>query len=510
LRMRGFPNGLLSGVVWSLLAVSAVAAGPARLKCTSEPEGATIWLRRENQPREAARKMGQTPVEFLVTTVTSEERPFTLTYELEGFHPVDTTVLLQVDVEDEVHIKLTPSDQEPPEPEPGPGSRRGAPEEGTSPDEAGGARPGDGGAGGGAAPESPPGEQVPLAEAEVAFVRGPGLFVARADGGGARQVTKVARDATRSAPAWSPDGTRLAYVSGGDLWVTALDGEPKRLAQATALRASSRFWARKTPLCLGPLWTPDGQAILFLHSTLDGFLNLYRVNADGTGIVLLGETVAGPPACHPTLPRLAIPYPGGVRLLDLSGLPEKRYIVAVLPRAAEPCWSPDGSRLVVVCDGELWQTNPDGEQARKLFWDDRCPVRQPLWLPDGQGLLVIASVRRTVGPRYDEIWLVTSRPGGDKKVLASGGDQTGGQRSIGFLAWRPEGGQAVYGFGYRPTTFRWACEDATAGDLASGLLQPAWRPMAAAPTAPAAEASDAQDAPSPPPGDGTTATTEDR
>jgi len=475
--------------VWFLLAANAVVAGPARLKCTSEPDGATVWLRREGQPREAARKMGQTPVEFLVTTVTSEERPFVLTYELEGFHRIDTTVLLQVDAEDEVHIRLTPSDQEPPEPEPGPRARRGAPDEETSPDEVGGVPPEDGGAGG----ELPPGELVPLAEAEVAFIRGSGLFVARADGSGAREITKVARDATRSAPAWSPDGTRLAYVSGGDLWLTCLDGSPNRLVQASALRASTGFWARKTPLCLDPTWTPDGQAILFLHSTFDGFLNLYRVNADGTGIMLLGETVAGPPAPHPTLPRLAIPYPGGVRLLDLSSLPEKRSIVAVLPKAAEPCWSPDGSRLVVVCDGELWQTNPDGEQARKLFWNDRCPVRQPVWLPDGQTLLVIASVRRTAGPRYDEIWLVPGRPGGGPRVLASGGDQGGGQRAIGFLAWWAPGRQAIYGFGYRPTTFRWVREDGTAGDRASGLIQPSWRPTASVVPASAADSETPQE-----------------
>lgn len=488
MRGRASLSGLLWGAMWFLVVASTAVAGPARLKCTSEPEGATIWLRREGQAREAARKMGQTPVEFIITTVTSEERPFVLTYELEGFHRMDTTVLLQVDSEDQVHIKLIPLDQELPEAEAGPGTRRGEPDEGTAPEESGGARPADGGAGAEAETEVPSGELVPLAEAEVAFIRGSGLFVARADGGGAREVTKVARDATRSAPAWSPDGTRLAYVSGGDLWVTPLDGSPKRLVQASALRASTGFWARKTPLCLDPTWTPDGQAILFLHSTLDGFLNLYRVNADGTGIVLLGEMVAGPAAPHPTLPRLAIPYPGGVRLVDLSSLPEKRPIVAVLPKAAEPCWSPDGSRLVVVCDGELWQTNPDGGQARKLFWDSRCPVRHPVWLPDGQGLLVIASVRRTAGPRYDEVWLVPGQPGGAPRVLASGADQSGGQRAIGFLAWWTRGCQAICGFGYRPTTFRWVREDGTAGDQASGLMQPSWRPTGAAPVAPATEA----------------------
>jgi len=54
------------------------------------------------------------------------------------------------------------------------------------------------------------------------------VFTINPDGSGRRQLTRVAADQTAGSPAWSPDGSRIAYVSNVrghlELWVMAADG----------------------------------------------------------------------------------------------------------------------------------------------------------------------------------------------------------------------------------------------------------------------------------------------
>lgn len=81
------------------------------------------------------------------------------------------------------------------------------------------------------------------------------------------QLTKSAmsEDDPRFAPAWSPDGRRIAYISNAadywhdDLWVIDVDGgEPTRLTRS--LMASST-----------PVWSPDGRRIILFGTAKDGY-----------------------------------------------------------------------------------------------------------------------------------------------------------------------------------------------------------------------------------------------
>lgn len=58
-------------------------------------------------------------------------------------------------------------------------------------------------------------------------------------------------DSSASGPRWSPDGKKIAYVTGGQIWVMDDDGEDKEQVTKISTGAS------------GPVWSPDGKWIAF-------------------------------------------------------------------------------------------------------------------------------------------------------------------------------------------------------------------------------------------------------
>jgi TolB protein len=95
-----------------------------------------------------------------------------------------------------------------------------------------------------------------------------------ADGSHPKQLTSGV--ANNYFPDWSPDNERIAFVSdrdgNEDIYVMQMDGSQRRNI--------SNHPARD----IHPYWAPDGKRLLF-NSTRDGdALQIYEVEADGTGL----------------------------------------------------------------------------------------------------------------------------------------------------------------------------------------------------------------------------------
>jgi TolB protein len=102
----------------------------------------------------------------------------------------------------------------------------------------------------------------------------------RVDGEWFIQLTRF--DDLCYAPAWSPDGSRIAFVSpaidSDDIWVIGIDGN-----NAQPLTPNPWEWDRH------PTWSPESDRIAF-WSNRTGIMQIYVMNADGSEVMNISNT----------------------------------------------------------------------------------------------------------------------------------------------------------------------------------------------------------------------------
>jgi len=221
----------------------------------------------------------------------------------------------------------------------------------------------------------------------IAFISAPeglgqrfeaGLYVVNADGSGNQKVTS----ARYSTPAWSPDGGKIAFGAGSNVWVMNADGsEPLNLTPDPGADSD-------------PVWSPDGRRIAFLRD-----LDVYVMNGDGSGKRKLANTahnevVGSAPAWSPDGRKIAFVSgrdgPFRVEATEISVVNAdgsgQRNLTRNPAHDSDPAWSPDGRKITFVRNFEIYVMNADGTGQTNLT---RNPAHDfaPAWSPDGQRIV---------------------------------------------------------------------------------------------------------------------------
>ncbi len=228
-------------------------------------------------------------------------------------------------------------------------------------------------------------------------------------------------------PAWSPDGTKIVYTAGQDIWIMDSDGSGHRKLYG------GLAWIGD------PEFGQDGTNIYFARTSRTSqtarYISVHVMDTDGSNEKKLTFTAdSRSPSISTDGKRLAyISRASGnydIWTMDTDGNDRIRVTDSNFDDSS-PSWHPEGNTLIYSSGGDIFSIGANGLGLLKLT-DDTHNNIDPAISPDGR----MIAYSSDLGGDYN-IWLMD--PEGKAFVKL-----TGDSSSERAPAWSPDGGRLAY------------------------------------------------------------------
>jgi len=269
-------------------------------------------------------------------------------------------------------------------------------------------------------------------------------------------------------PAWSPDGTKIAFRStrdsataNGDIYyMDAIDGTNVVRVTNDQPATGDNYY---------PDWSPDGTELVFESRTDDSANgDIYAIKIGGTDLRQLTTNTYlydTDPTFSPDGKKIAfqrrealgvdIGSIAGIMVMDASDGGNKKLITPMYPYENSPSWSPDGKKIAyrkqfydaddVLQSVAIWTVDVDGSNPTEIYRPPGIPggsvtstrLYYPAWSPDGTKIAVHG---KNYDTEHDISVIMNADNPGDVRLV----QLTTNAASDAASSWSPDGTKIAF------------------------------------------------------------------